>query len=213
MALDRAGYGRPFPKKPRRLRGHGARLEHRERLKGLVGKLPRAVALRLPTTSNNALSGRRDGRDVWGEVRCNLTLRDGVLGLLAIAGGLWVKQSKPGERHVNLTAGEAAYLLRAKRRESKRSARDGTSRGCTSRLARLSSLKLRADGGGEGHEIPTHRSSECFESSMASGSPSSSTPSASKQESAPRPAPATRSGSSSPTGSSPNSATPSAGRC
>ena len=78
VALDRAGYGRPFPKKPRRLRGHGARLEQRERIKGLVGKLPRAVALRLPTTSNNLLSGRRDGRDVWGEVRCNLTLRDGV---------------------------------------------------------------------------------------------------------------------------------------
>jgi hypothetical protein len=153
VALDRAGYGRPFPKKPRRLRGHGARLEHRERLKGLIGKLPRAIALRLPTTSNNALSGRRDGRDVWGEVRCNLTLRDGVLGLLAIAGGLWVKHSKPGERHVDLTAGEAAYLLRAKRRASKRtSGRDIA--WVYEQLAQLSSLELRADGGGEGHEIP-----------------------------------------------------------
>jgi hypothetical protein len=83
VALDRAGYGRPFPKKPRRPRGHGSRLDQRERIQGLVGKLPRAIALRLPTTSNNLLSGRRDGRDVWGEVRCNLTLRDGVLGLLA----------------------------------------------------------------------------------------------------------------------------------
>jgi len=153
VALDRAGYGRPFPKKPRRLRGHGARLEHRERLKGLVGKLPRAIALRLPTTSNNALSGRRDGRDVWGEVRCNLTLRDGLLGLLAIAGGLWVKHSKPGERHVELTAGEAAYLLRAKRRESKRSSGRDIA-WVYEQLAQLSSLELRADGGGEGHEIP-----------------------------------------------------------
>ena len=112
IARGRAGYGRSFPRKPRRLRGHGARLDQRERLNGLVGKLPRAIALRLPTTSNNVLSGRRDGRDVWGEVRCNLTLRDGVLGLLAIAGGLWVKHAKPGETHVDLTAGEAAYLLR-----------------------------------------------------------------------------------------------------
>jgi len=97
--------GRPFPRKPRRLRGPGARLEERERLKGLVGKLPRAVALRLPTTSNNLLSGRRDGRDVLGEVRCNVTLRDGALGWLAIA-GLWVKHARAGERHVDLTAGE-----------------------------------------------------------------------------------------------------------
>ncbi|HUL46786.1 MAG TPA: hypothetical protein VLV25_06785, partial [Steroidobacteraceae bacterium] len=68
VALDRAGYGRPFPKRPRRLRGHGSRLEQSERLKGLVGKLPRALALRLPTTSNKLLSGRRDGQDVWGRV-------------------------------------------------------------------------------------------------------------------------------------------------
>ncbi len=108
MALDRCGYGRPFARRPRRLRGHGARLEQRERLRGLVGKLPRAVALRLPTTSNNGLVGRRDGRDAWGEVRCNLTLRDGVVGVLAIAGGLWVRHAKAGERHVDLTAGEAA---------------------------------------------------------------------------------------------------------
>jgi hypothetical protein len=153
VALDRTGYGRPFPKKPRRLRGHGARLEDRERVKGLVGKLPRAIALRLPTTSNNVLSGRRDGRDVWGEVRCNLTLRDGVLGLLAIAGGLWVKHAKRGERHVDLTAGEAAYLLRAKRRSSKRtSGRDIA--WVYEQLAQLSVLELQADGGGDGHEIP-----------------------------------------------------------
>jgi len=154
VALDRAGYGRPFPKKPRRLHGHGARLEERERVKGLVGKLPRALALRLPTTSNNVLFGRRDGRDVWGEVRCNLTLRDGVLGLLAIAGGLWVKHAKPGARHVDLTAGEAAYLLRAKRRASKRSSGRDTA-WVYEQLAQLSALELEADGGGDGHEIPS----------------------------------------------------------
>jgi len=154
VALDRAGYGRPFPKRPRRLRGHGARLEQRERLKGLVGKVPRAIALRLPTTSNNLLSGRRDGRDVWGEVSCNLTLRDGVLGMLAIAGGLWVKHSRPGERHVDLTAGEAAYLLRAKRRASKRSSGRDIA-WVYEQLAELSALELEAEGGGDGHEIPS----------------------------------------------------------
>jgi hypothetical protein len=154
VALDRVGYGRPFPRKPRRLRGHGARLEERERLKGLVGKLPRAVALRLPTTSNNRLSGRRDGRDVWGEVRCNLTLRDGGLGLLAIAGGLWVKHAKAGERHVDLTAGEAAYLLRAKRRASKRSSGRDIA-WVYEQLAALAALALSAQGGGDGHVIPS----------------------------------------------------------
>jgi len=154
VALDRVGYGRPFPKKPRRLRGHGARLEQRERLKGLAGKLPRAVALRLPTTSNNLLSGRRDGRDVWGQVRCNLTLRDGALGVLAIAGGLWVKHAEAGERHVDLTAGEAAYLLRAKRRASKRSSGRDIA-WVYEQLAVLSALELSAEGGGEGHVIPS----------------------------------------------------------
>ncbi len=154
IALDRTGYGRPFAKKPRRLRGHGARLEERERLKGLVGKLPRAVALRLPTTSNNLLSGRRDGRDVWGEVRCSLTLRDGALGVLALAGGLWVKHARPGERHVDLTAGEAAYLLRAKRRASKRSSGRDIA-WVYEQLAALSALELEAEGGGEGHVIPS----------------------------------------------------------
>jgi len=152
-ALERTGYGRPFPKKPRRLRGHGARLEERERLKGLVGKLPRAIALRLPTTSNNVLCGRRDGRDVWGEVRCNLTLRDGTLGLLAIAGGLWVKHAKTGERHVDLSAGEAAYLLRAKRRASKRSSGRDIA-WVYEQLAALAALELSAEGG-DGHEIPS----------------------------------------------------------
>jgi len=152
VALDRCGYGRPFRKRPRRLRGHGARLEQRERLKGLVGKLPRALALRLPTTSNNLLSGRRDGQDVWGQVRCNLTLRDGALGVLAIAGGLWVRHAKPGERHVDLTAGEAAYLLRSKRRASKRSSGRDIA-WVYEQLAALAALELSAEGGGDGHVI------------------------------------------------------------
>ena len=152
-ALERAGYGRPFPRKPRRLRGHGARLERSERIKGLVGKLPRALALRLPTTSNKLLRGRRDGRDVWGEVSCSATLRDGALGILAIAGGLWVKLARPGERHVDLTAGEAAYLLRARRRASRRtSGRDIA--WVYEQLAVLDGLELVARGGGDGHQIP-----------------------------------------------------------
>jgi hypothetical protein len=78
-----------------------------ERLRGRVGKLPRTLALRLPTTFNKLLFGRRDGQDVWGEVmRPDVARRRA--GLLAIAGGLWARFSKAGERHVDLTAGEAA---------------------------------------------------------------------------------------------------------
>lgn len=117
-----------------------------------MGKLPRAIALRLPTTSNNLLSGRRDGGDVWGQVRCNLTLRDGALGVLAIAGGLWVKHSGPGAKHVDLTAGEAAYLLRSKRRASKRSSGRDIA-WVYEQLAALAALQLSAEGGG-GHVIP-----------------------------------------------------------
>jgi len=91
---------------------------------------------------------------VWGQVRCNLTLRDGALGVLAIAGGLWVRHAKAGERHVDLTAGEAAYLLRAKRRASKRSSGRDIA-WVYEQLAVLSALELSAEGGGEGHVIPS----------------------------------------------------------
>jgi len=91
---------------------------------------------------------------VWGEVRCNLTLRDGVVGVLAIAGGLWVRHAKAGEAHVDLTAGEAAYLLRAKRRASKRSSGRDIA-WVYEQLAALSALELVAEGGGEGHVIPS----------------------------------------------------------
>ncbi|MGB0096174.1 MAG: hypothetical protein WBP81_27010, partial [Solirubrobacteraceae bacterium] len=121
--------------------------------RGWSGSCPARSRLGSRPPRYNLLSGRRDGRDVWGEVRCNLTLRDGVLGLLAIAGGLWVKHSKPGEQHVDLTAGEAAYLLRAKRRASKRSSGRDIA-WVYEQLAQLAALELRADGGGEGHEIP-----------------------------------------------------------
>ena len=154
IALERTGYGRAPKKRARRMRGHGSRLEQRERVKGLVGKLPRAIALRMPTTSNNALSGPRNGRDVWGDVRCNLTLRDGALGLLALAGGVWAKRSQPGERHVDLTAGEAAYVLRARRRASRRSSGRDIA-WVYEQLAQLDALELQADGGGDGHEIPS----------------------------------------------------------
>jgi len=82
-------------------------------------------------------------------VRCNLTLRDGVMGVLAIAGGLWVRHAKAGEAHVDLTAGEAAYLLRAKRRTSKRSSGRDIA-WVYEQLAALSALELVAEGGGRG---------------------------------------------------------------
>jgi hypothetical protein len=76
------------------------------------------------------------------------------LGLLAIAGGLWVKDAKAGERHVDLTAGEAAYLLRAKRRASRRSSGRDVA-WVYEQLAQLSAVEIRAEGGGDGHEIPS----------------------------------------------------------
>ena len=100
------------------------------------------------------MEGRRDGRDVWGEVKCNITLRDGALGVLGIAGGLWVKHSAPDEKHVDLTAGEVAYLLRAKRRASKRSSGRDIA-WVYEQAAALSVLQLSAEGGGDGHEIPS----------------------------------------------------------
>jgi hypothetical protein len=152
IALERAGYGRGKRKKRRRERGHGCRLQ--ERHKGLLGKLPRALALRLPTTINNQATGRRDGRDPWGDVRCNRTLRDGVLGILAFFGGMWIRDSDGHAPYVEFTLGELAYVLRAARRATKwTSGKD--LRWVLAQLIDLSLLEITATGGGEGHEIPS----------------------------------------------------------
>lgn len=59
IALERAGYGRPFPQKPRRLRGHGVRLEERARLKGLIGssRARSRCACRRPLTTSWKAAG------------------------------------------------------------------------------------------------------------------------------------------------------------
>jgi hypothetical protein len=85
--LERVGYGRPRGRRPRSKRAYGQRRS--ERLDGLVGKLPRALAKRLPTSADTHRHGRNDGEDVYGPVSCSQTLRAGHLGILAAAGGLW----------------------------------------------------------------------------------------------------------------------------
>jgi hypothetical protein len=90
-----------------------------------------------------------------GEVRRNLKLRDGALG------GCWRSRAacgsstqRAGERHVDLTAGEATYLLRAKRRASKRSSGRDIA-WVYEQLAALAALEVSAQGGGDGHVIPS----------------------------------------------------------
>jgi hypothetical protein len=111
IALEQVGYGAPAPRRPRSERAHGLRRERR--LHGVIGKLPRALALRLPTTAETHRRGeaRNDGRDRWGEVRCSRTLRADHLGVLAAVGGLWAARARDGETHVDCTAGELVQLL------------------------------------------------------------------------------------------------------
>jgi hypothetical protein len=113
--LDQVGCGNR-PPKPRRRRDHGRRLE--DRCGGLVGRLPRALALRMPTTADTHRVGPIDGEDVWGPVRCSHTLRAAHLALVAAVCGL---ARLPGRRRgdqVLCTAGELAFLLQGKRRRS-----------------------------------------------------------------------------------------------
>ena len=153
-ALKQVGYGAPSPRRPRRERAHGLRRERR--LRGVVGKLPRALALRTPTSAETHRRGdaRNDGRDRWGEVRCSLTLRADHLGLLAAAGGLWHARAGEGETWVDCTAGELVQLL------------DGASRVGGKQIARihrllaeLEQLELRADvdAGASGQASAAHR--------------------------------------------------------
>jgi hypothetical protein len=91
--LERVGYGRPRGRRPRTERAYGQR--RGERLDGLVGKLPRALAKRLPTSADTHRSGNNDGQDIYGPVSCSQTLRSGHLGILAAAGGRAVALAQP----------------------------------------------------------------------------------------------------------------------
>lgn len=146
-------------RKPRRMRNHGSRLERR--LDGVTGILGRSIALRLPTTDNRKATGRYDGIDPWGPVRCNITLRDGHKGLIAAVGGLWkqrgtLRDDLRGE--VDFSRGEIAYLLRAGRRESLRCG-GGDIQWVSSLLRDLHWLRVKAYVSGEDaseqHAIPS----------------------------------------------------------
>jgi hypothetical protein len=115
-ALEQVGYGAPAARRPRSERAHGLRRERR--LRGVLGKLPRSLALRLPTTAetHRPADARNDGRDRWGEMRCSRTLRADHLGVLAAVGGLWAARAADGETHVDCTAGELVQLLDGGRR-------------------------------------------------------------------------------------------------
>src|SRR5450631_160289 len=67
--LERVGYGRPRGRRPRAERAYGQR--RGQRLDGLVGKLPRALAKRLPTSADTHRSGSNDGQDIYGWVSCS----------------------------------------------------------------------------------------------------------------------------------------------
>jgi hypothetical protein len=112
--LERVGYGRRRGRRPRSERGYGQR--RGERLDGLVGKLPRALAKRLPTSGDTHRHAPNYGEDVYGSVLCSLTLRAGHLGILAAAGGLWHSRNPAACRYAQTTAGELAQLITGRRR-------------------------------------------------------------------------------------------------
>ena len=112
--LERVGYGRPCGRRPRSDRANGQ--QRGERLDGLVGKLPRALAKRLPTSADTHRSGRNDGQDVYGSVSCSQTLRSGHLAILAAAGGLWHSRNPAAHPYCETTAGELAQLISGRRR-------------------------------------------------------------------------------------------------
>ena len=112
--LERVGYGRPRGRRARTARAYGQR--RGERLDGLVGKLPRALAKRLPTSADTHRSGSNDGQDIYGPVSCSQTLRSGHLGILAAAGGLWHSRNPAASPYAETTAGELAQLITGRRR-------------------------------------------------------------------------------------------------
>jgi hypothetical protein len=112
--LESVGYGRPRGRRPRSERAYGQR--RGERLDGLVGKLPRALAKRLPTSADTHRHGSNDGQDVYSSVSCSQTLRAGHLGILAAAGGLWHSRNPAADPYCETTAGELAQLITGRRR-------------------------------------------------------------------------------------------------
>lgn len=106
--LQAAGYGASSVR-VRSQRAHGQR--RTERLVRVRGKLPRALAKRLPTSADTHRSGVNDGQDVYGEVACSRTLRAAHLALVAAAGGIWHSRNPQAHEYAATTAGELAQLL------------------------------------------------------------------------------------------------------
>ncbi|HMS71407.1 MAG TPA: hypothetical protein PKB03_00085 [Baekduia sp.] len=150
--LGDVGYGPDLYRqhKPRQEREHGALRERR--LEGVVGKLPRALALRMPTSADTHRRGPIKGRDRWGPVESSQTLRPAHLGLVAALCGLWGQRSSPDQPYVGCTAGELTQLLSGRTRHGGRDVET-----IHRLLADLEQLQLTADGADldSQHRIPS----------------------------------------------------------
>jgi len=120
--LQQAGYGRTGVRRPRAGRAHGSR--RTVRLAGVRGKLPRALAKRLPSSADTHCGGRNDGEDVYGRVLCSTTLRAAHLGVLAAAGGIWHSRNREALPYAATTAGELAQLVTGRERLGGKDVRD-----------------------------------------------------------------------------------------
>jgi len=120
--LQQVGYGKTGTIKPRAERAHGQR--RTERIGELRGKLPRALAKRLPSSADTHRDGRNDGEDVYGRVLCSVTLRAAHLGVLAAAGGIWHSRNREALPYAATTAGELAQLVTGRERLGGKDVRD-----------------------------------------------------------------------------------------
>jgi len=112
--LERVGYGRPRGRRPRAERAYGQC--RGQRLDGLVGKLPRALAKRLPTSADTHRSGSNDGHDIYGPCRVRRRSAPGISGSSPRAGGLWHSRNPAACPYAETTAGELAQLITGRRR-------------------------------------------------------------------------------------------------
>jgi hypothetical protein len=151
--LTQVGYGQqPVPKR-RRDRAHGRYLA--AQLAHLNGVLPRALALRLPTTANtHATEPPGRGVDRWGEICCNTLLRAKHLGALAVLFGAWRSRTDRDDPAGYLSVGKLAHLLQQHRY---RGGRDLA--WVYETLVELEQLRVCADVdlGDEGHPSQAHR--------------------------------------------------------
>jgi hypothetical protein len=136
--LQDAGFGaRPARERARTQMAHGAR--RTQRLERVRGKLPRALAKRLPTSADTHRTGRNDGQDVYGEITCSHTLRASHLALIAAAGGIWHSRNPQALPYAATTAGELVQVLTGRVRLGGKDVRD-----MHRLLAELEDLELEA---------------------------------------------------------------------